>query len=102
MCYRSAVTTLERVRSKAADIRAVAAEHGARNVRIVGSVARGTDRVDSDLDLLVTFDRGVGLLQHARLVLALESLLGRKVDVASDRGIRTDVRANLEADAKLL
>jgi predicted nucleotidyltransferase len=50
----------------------------------------------------VTFDRGVGLLEHAKLVLALEQLLERKVEVASDRGVRPAVRQRLEADAKAL
>lgn len=67
-----------------------------------GRVARGTDRKDSDLALLVTFDQGVGLLEHAKLVLELETLLGRKVDVASERGVRPKVRRVLEADAKIL
>ena len=71
-------------------------------MRVVGSVARGTDREDSDLDLLVTFDPGVGLLEHAKLVLDLEEFLGRKVDVASERGVRPAVRGNLDADAKPL
>jgi predicted nucleotidyltransferase len=96
------VSALEIVRSRASQIRAVAAAHGARNIRVVGSVARGTDRADSDLDLLVTFDPGVGLLAHAKLVLELERLMGRKVDVASERGVRATIRRNLEADAKPL
>ena len=94
--------TLDVVRRQAAEIRAIAAAHGARNVRVIGSVARGTDRADSDLDLLVTFDPGVGLLEHAKLVLELEHLLGRKVDVASERGVRAKVRDRLDADAKAL
>jgi len=72
------VSTLDLVLQRAPEIRSIAAAHGARNVRVVGSVARGTDRADSDLDLLVTFDPGVGLLAHAKLVLALEQLLARK------------------------
>jgi hypothetical protein len=64
-------------------------EHGALNVRVVGSVARATNREDSDLDLLVTFDPHVGLLAHAKLVLELERLLGRKIDAASERRDRS-------------
>jgi uncharacterized protein len=96
------VNTLEAIRSRANEIRAIATAHGAKNVRVVGSVARGTDREDSDLDLLVTFEPNVGLLEHARLVIELQHLLGRKVDVASERGVRANVRRKLEADAKSL
>ena len=96
------VSALEAVLRRAKEIRAIAAAHGAQNVRVVGSVARGTEREDSDLDLLVTFELGVGLLQHAALVLELERLLGRKVDVASERGVRASIRGSLDADAKPL
>jgi predicted nucleotidyltransferase len=96
------VNTLEAIRSRANEIRAIATAHGAKNVRVVGSVARGTDREDSDLDLFVTFEPNVGLLEHARLVIELQQLLGRKVDVASERGVRANVRRKLEADAKSL
>ncbi len=93
------MSALDIVLQRAKEIRAIALAHGARNVRVVGSVARRTDRDDSDLDLLVSFDPGVGLFEHAKLVLELEQLLGRKVDVASERGVRPAVRRNLEADA---
>ena len=98
----ASVTTLESVLARASEIRGIAAAHGARNVRVVGSVARGTDRLDSDVDLLVAFDPGVGLLEHAKLVLELESLLGRKVDVASERGVRPEIRRALEVDTRPL
>ena len=93
---------LDTVVQRADEILAIASAHGARNVRVVGSVARRTDRPDSDLDLLVTFDDGVGLLAHAKLVLALERLLGRRVDVASELGVRPAIRQNLELDARTL
>jgi len=62
----------------------VAAKHGATQVRLIGSVARGEARPDSDVDLLVTWQEGTSLLDQAALKLELESLLGRKVDIASD------------------
>ena len=96
------MTTLDAVIQRTNEIRAIAAAHGARNVRVVGSVARGTDREDSDLDLLVKFDPGVGLLEHAKLVLELERVLGRKVDVASEGGVRAAIRQSLDLDAKPL
>ena len=57
----------------------------ASNPRVFGSVARGTDRPDSDIDLLVTFDPDASLIDAAGLMLDLERILGRRVDVMSDR-----------------
>jgi predicted nucleotidyltransferase/DNA-binding XRE family transcriptional regulator len=54
-------------------------------VRVFGSIARGTDAVGSDVDLLVTFAPDASLLDAAGLVLDLENLLGVHVDVMSDR-----------------
>jgi len=54
-------------------------------VRVFGSIARGTDAVGSDVDLLVTFAPDASLLDAAGLVLDLEDLLGVHVDVMSDR-----------------
>ncbi len=101
-CYSLRVTLLEVVLSHADRIREIAAAHGARDVRVIGSVARGMERKDSDIDFLVRFDPGVGLLEHAKLVIELEHLLGRKVDVASERGVRPVIQRNLELDAKQL
>lgn len=73
-------------------IRHAAAESGARDVRLFGSVARGQEREDSDVDVLVTLDRGRSLLDLARLELRLERLFGRPVDVVTEAGLREPVR----------
>lgn len=75
------------------EIRSTAARNHARNVRVFGSAARGTDRADSDLDLLVEFDPCATLLDHAALVEDLENLLGVPVDVVSDRSLRARDRS---------
>ena len=75
---------------------------GARNVRLIGSVARGDDRADSDLDLLVELDKGRSLLDHAALMIELEALLGCKVDVATEQGLRPRVRDRVLAEAVVL
>lgn len=85
--------------SKKDDILRIAADHGARDVRIFGSVARGEDDDASDIDILVRLQPGVGLLQHAALVRELQDLLGRKVDVVSDRGLRQRVRDRVLREA---
>jgi hypothetical protein len=81
------------------EILRIAARHGARNIRVFGSVARGEDRTDSDIDFLVRFDPGVTLLRHAALARELESLLHRKVDVVSDRGLRERIRNQVLQEA---
>lgn len=76
-----------------------AAESGAREVRVFGSVARGEEREGSDVDLLVTLDPGRTLLDLARLEVRLEDLLGRRVDVVTERGLREPVRSAALRDA---
>jgi predicted nucleotidyltransferase len=82
-----------------AKILALAARHGARNVRVFGSVARGDARPDSDVDLLVEFEPGTGLLRHAALIRELEQLLGCKVDVVSQNGVKARIRARVLQEA---
>lgn len=65
----------------------LAAEHGFRNVRVFGSVARGEDGPDSDIDLLATFPERYSLLGVGRIQVALEALLGEKVDLVPDAGL---------------
>ena len=80
-------------------ILAVAQRHGASNVRVIGSTARNQARVDSDLDLLVDLEEGRTLLDHAALMLELEELLGRKVDVAVAGGLKERVRERVLAES---
>ncbi len=87
------------LRSKRTKILQIAARHGARKVRVFGSVARGTARRGSDVDFLVEMDEGRSLLDHAALILDLERLLKRPVDVASERGLRRPLRKEVLRDA---
>jgi predicted nucleotidyltransferase len=90
------------LQSKRSQILKIAARHGARKVRIFGSVARGTARRGSDIDFLVDMEEGRSLLDHAALVLDLERLLKRPVDVASERWLRRVVRKDVLKDAVAL
>jgi hypothetical protein len=65
-----------------------AARHGARNVRVFGSVARGDAGEDSDVDLLVDFDAGSSLFDLLHLTDELEQILDRHVDVVSTGGLK--------------
>jgi uncharacterized protein len=80
----------------------IAEKHGARNVRVFGSVARGEDDGDSDVDLLVRFDPDRSLLDHAGLWLELQEALGCKVDVVSDRGLKPRIRERILREAVTL
>ena len=77
----------------------IAGRHGATEVRLIGSVARGEARADSDVDLLVTWSEGTSLLDQAALMLELEKLLGRKVDIASDGWVKPSIRESAYRDA---
>lgn len=87
------------LREKRDEILRIAARHGAGNVRVFGSVARGDDDEESDIDFLVAFERGRSLLDHAALWLELQAVLGREVDVVSDRGIKPRIRDRVLAEA---
>jgi uncharacterized protein len=89
----------ELLKEKRDAILRICAEHGARNVRVFGSVARGEADEHSDIDLLVEFDPGRSLLDHAALWLELQDLLGCKLDVLSDRGIKPRIRERVLREA---
>ncbi len=71
-------------------------------MRVFGSVARGTARRNSDIDFLVDMEEGRSLLDHAALILDLERLLKRPVDVASEHGLRRLVRREVLKEAVAL
>ncbi len=85
--------------AKRPEILRAAKAHGAENVRVFGSVARGEASAQSDVDLLVDLQPGRSLLDHAALVVELEALLGRKVDVAVARGLRARIRERVLREA---
>jgi hypothetical protein len=88
--------------SKREQILRLAEKYGARNVRVFGSVVRGEAGPGSDIDLLIDLEAGRSLLEHAALLLELEDLLGRKVDVVTERGLRPRVRDRVLSEAQPL
>lgn len=80
----------------------IAAKHGARNVRVFGSVARGEADEKSDIDFLVELEPGRSLLDHAALLVELEELLGHRVDVVTGRGLPPRVRDRVLREAVAL
>jgi predicted nucleotidyltransferase len=84
---------------KRPEILRLAQAHGAHNVRIFGSVARGESRPQSDVDFLVEMDSGRSLLDLIELSQDLESLLQRKVDVLTDQGLSPYLAQRIHAEA---
>jgi predicted nucleotidyltransferase len=81
------------------DILQIAASHGARTVRIFGSMARGEAGPDSDVDILVNLNPGRSLLDIVAIKQDLEDLLGRKVDVVTEAAISPYIREQVLKEA---
>lgn len=77
----------------------IAAKHGARNVRVFGSVARGESDDRSDIDIVVEMEHGRSLLDLAALWRELNELLGIRVDVVTDKGLRDSIREEVLREA---
>ncbi|OLC38818.1 MAG: nucleotidyltransferase [Acidobacteria bacterium 13_1_20CM_2_55_15] len=91
---------LERLlKSKREDIITTAQKHGAHNIRVFGSIARGNDRLDSDVDFLVDMEPGRSLLDMGGLLMELRELLGRNVDVVTERGLKPRIRERVLKEA---
>lgn len=90
------------VESKKGEILRIAAKHGARNVRVFGSVARGEARPDSDVDFLVDMQPGRTLLDLGGLLMDLRDLLGLSVDVVTEQGLKPRIRQRILKEAELL
>ncbi|HSK75490.1 MAG TPA: nucleotidyltransferase family protein [Thermoanaerobaculia bacterium] len=82
-----------------AEILDLAMRHGARNVRVFGSLARGEGRDDSDLDLLVTLGEGRSLLDLVGLKQDLEDLVHRPVDVVTEQALSPYLRDRVLSEA---
>jgi uncharacterized protein len=81
-------------------VRAIAARHGGSNLRVFGSVVRGEERPDSDVDLLVDLAEDRGFDDYLAIVDELETLLGRRVDLVIERSLSPHFRPFVEADAR--
>jgi hypothetical protein len=87
------------LRRKRRQILRICSKHGARRVRVFGSVARGETEPDSDVDFLVDLEPGRSLMDHAALIGELADLLGHKVDVATEGGLRDRARERILSEA---
>jgi uncharacterized protein len=97
------MVTLDTLRAeRREEILRLAARHGAHNLRVFGSVARGEANESSDLDLLVAWEPGRSLLDHAGLVQDLQQLLGIKVHVGTEKSLHWYVRDRILREATVL
>ena len=87
-----------KVRRKRHELVAAAAAHDVTNLRVFGSVARGEDRPDSDLDLLADLPPGMGLLGLGRVQADLEAILGSRVDLVPAGDLKPGVSARAQRD----
>jgi len=92
----TASDTLKRHR---ADVLKLAAHYGATDVRVFGSVARGDADESSDIDLLVRMSPGRSVFDIGGLLMDLQDLLGRRVDVVTERGLRPRIREQVLREA---
>jgi hypothetical protein len=81
------------------EILKLAATHGARNIRVFGSVARGEADEQSDVDFLVDLEPGRSLLDLGGLLMDMQDLLGRRVDVVTEKGLRPRIRDQVFREA---
>jgi predicted nucleotidyltransferase len=81
------------------EILSLAVQHGARNVRVFGSVARGAADERSDVDFLVDMEPGRSLFDMGGLLVDLEALLQRPVDIVTERGLKQRIREQVLREA---
>ena len=97
--FDASLPRLRALQAQRRAIRALIRAHGGRNPRVFGSTARGEDRPDSDIDLVVDFDfddRGIFPLFDLRD--ALSDLLGERVDVVASSFLKPEVAEEVERD----
>ena len=87
------------VRLKRTQILRIAAEHGVERLRVFGSVARGTEDEQSDIDFLVELAPDRSLLDLGNFLYEVRSLLGKEVDVVTEKGLQRRIRERVLAEA---
>ena len=96
------MTTIDFLQTKREDVLEVAQRHGVTSIRVFGSVARGEESADSDIDLLITTGPKVSPWFPAGLILELEQLLGRHIDIVTESGLNPLLRDQVLSEAVAL
>lgn len=100
--YNRDVITRQTLSEHRDEILSIAERHGASDVRVFGSVARGDSRESSDLDLIVRLAPDRSMFDLGSLVMDLQDLLGVRVDIVSEAGMRQRFRDHVLQDAVAL
>jgi len=93
------MTTIDLLQSQKEAVLEVAQRHGVTSIKVFGSVARGDDSSESDIDLLVTTGPNVSPWFPAGLILDLEELLGRHIDIVTESGLNPLLRDQVMTEA---
>ena len=97
------MSLFDALQEKRTEILAVATQHGASNVRVFGSVARGEETAESDIDFLIDYDAEKATPWFpGGLLMDWQDLLGRKVDILTEKGISPLIREQVLSEAKPL
>jgi predicted nucleotidyltransferase len=96
------MVTFEQLRARRSELIALASKHKAENVRVFGSVARGEENENSDVDILVHFREDASLFDLMDLQEDTERMLGIDVDVISDRGLSPYLETRILGEARPL
>ena len=92
----------DELRRRRDTVLAIAARHGVSQVRVFGSVARGEERPDSDIDLLIDLDDDRGFADYLEFAEEIETLFGRRVEIVLNRSLSRHFRPYIEAEAQTL
>jgi predicted nucleotidyltransferase len=80
------------IKSRRKEILDIANTFGAKNIRVFGSMARGEENPESDIDIIVEMEEGSSLLDIIAIKQDIEELLGRKVDVVTEASLSPYIR----------
>ncbi len=92
--------SVEIIQDKKEEILALAAKHGASNIRIFGPVAHGTADQDCDIDFLVDMEKGRSLFDLGGLLMDLQQLFERNVNVATENDLHWFIKGRILSEAK--
>lgn len=95
---------LEEIKARKAEILSLGEKYGIKDIRVFGSVARGEEKEDSDVDFLVNIDEKIfhDGLDYVRFKDSLEEMLKREIDLVSESGLYWMLRNEIEKDIKYL